>query len=208
MIYSEKISGKYTYLRQVQVEDAEFILSLRTDPVYSLYINDTENDLDIQIEWIKQQYTKPYDYYFVICDLNHHSKGVISLYNFDSDKINAEMGRLICPKAQIQLYETLILIHDFAFDRLGLTRLFYKENPENYDVIAVTRKFGAEFVREGSHANSNLKYMEFQIKKVNWPELRVKNNMRLEKYVMLINRSNENIVPDGSLNSINTSIYK
>ena len=189
MNYKEIISEKYTYLRQVKVEDAEFILSLRTDPIYSRYINDTENDLDIQIEWITQQQSKPDDYYFVICDSDNNPKGVISLYNFDHDGKNAEMGRLICPKSPIQLIESLILIGIFGFEILGLKSVFYRMNPDNQETISVTRNLGNEFVRCGNYQNNNLQYMEFQNRLENWPEFKSRMLVRLENFVKSVNRN-------------------
>lgn len=189
MIYNEKISGKYSYLCGVQVENAEFILSLRTDPKYSRYINDTENDLDIQIEWIHQQQSKPNDYYFVIRDINNNPKGVISLYNFDQDGKNAEMGRLICPKSPIQLYESFILICIFGFEILGLKRMFYRMNPDNAEVIAITRKFGADFVGYGNYStNGHQQYMEFQNLQEKWPGIKTRNIVRLDNFVRFTSR--------------------
>lgn len=190
MIYKEKITGKYTYLRHVQVEDAEFILSLRTDPLNSRYINDTENDLDLQIEWIKMQQSKPDNYYFVICDLNNNSIGVIALYNFIYEESKAEMGRLICPKSPIQLYESLILICTFCFDILDLKRMYFRMNPENAEIIAVTRNWDAEFVENGVYQN-NKQYTEYQSLQVKWPQLKAKMTMKLEKFVKLINWQQE-----------------
>lgn len=185
MIYSEKIFGKYTYLRHVEVEDAEFILSLRTDPLNSRYINDTENDLDLQVEWIKMQQFKHNDYYFVICDIYNNRKGLIALYNFDQNELKAEMGRLICPKSPIQLYESLILICVFCFDILDLKRMFFRMDPENAEIIAVTRNWDAEFVGNGYYQN-NKQYIEYQSLQVKWPQLRAKMTIRLEKFVKLI----------------------
>ncbi len=188
MIYTEKISARYAYLRHVTVEDAQFILSLRTDPKYSKYINDTENDLDIQIEWIIQQQSRPDDYYFVICDVDDRPRGVISLYNFDHTRLNAEMGRLICPKSPVELYTSFILISEFAFKILGLKRMFLRMNPNNADVIAVTRKFGATFVGYGSYKDTDIEYAEYEHLQENWVLINALNNERLEKFVKVVNR--------------------
>ncbi len=188
MIYTERISARYAYLRYVTVEDAQFILSLRTDPKYSKYINDTENDLDLQIEWIIQQQSKPDDYYFVICDVDDKPRGVISLYNFDDTRLNAEMGRLICPKSPIQLYASFILICKFGFEIIGLKRMFFRMNPNNADVIAVTRKFGATFVGHGNYKDTDIEYVEYQHLHENWVLINALNNERLEKFVQVVNR--------------------
>ncbi|WP_431199786.1 hypothetical protein ACRQ5D_13170 [Mucilaginibacter sp. P25] len=37
----------------VEESDAEFILSLRTDPVHARYLTHTDNNLQKQIEWIR-----------------------------------------------------------------------------------------------------------------------------------------------------------
>ena len=193
MIYKEKIVGKYTFLRHVQVGDAEFILSLRTDPINSRYINDTENDLDLQIEWIKMQQSKADDYYFVICDLNNNRKGVIALYNVDQNEKKAEMGRLICPRSPIQLYESLILISEFCLVTINLERMIYRMSPKNAEVIAVTRNVNSEFVGYGNYPNTNIQYMEFQNWREKWPDLEAYMRKRLEKFVSLIDRQKNQV---------------
>ena len=133
------------------------------------------------------QQTLENDYYFVICDLNNNRKGVIALYNFNQDEKKAEMGRMICSKSPLQLYESIILINNFCFDILDLRRMFYRMNPKNAETIAVTRNWDAEFVGYGYYQNNN-QYMEFQNWREKWPELKAKMTIRLDKFALLINR--------------------
>ena len=49
----EKLQGKYVNLREVTVDDAEFILSLRCDPKKSKYLNPTEYNIPKQQEYIR-----------------------------------------------------------------------------------------------------------------------------------------------------------
>ena len=53
IIEPEKLQGKYVNLREVTVDDAEFILSLRCDPQKSKYLNPTEYNIPKQVEYIK-----------------------------------------------------------------------------------------------------------------------------------------------------------
>lgn len=56
------------HVRLVNEDDAEFIVSLRTDPKLSRFIHDTENDVSKQKEWIKsykEREIKGLEYYFV-----------------------------------------------------------------------------------------------------------------------------------------------
>jgi RimJ/RimL family protein N-acetyltransferase len=188
MIYKEDINGKYTNLRYVKVEDAEFILTLRTNPKYSHYINETENDLNLQNEWILNQQCNPNDYYFIIRDLNGKPKGVISLYNFDFTGKSAEFGRVICPNSPLQLNESISLVLSFGFETLGLKRIFDRINPINAEAIASTRRFGAEFVGYGNYQNNNVPYIEFQVLQKDWALLKARNIMRLENFIGLSNK--------------------
>ena len=54
--------------RLVQVDDAEFILGLRTNEKLSRYIHATSNDIEQQKSWMrsyKERESKGEDYYFI-----------------------------------------------------------------------------------------------------------------------------------------------
>lgn len=48
------VMGRSIVLRNVQVEDAEFILSLRLDPQKGGHLSPVEADVEKQREWIRQ----------------------------------------------------------------------------------------------------------------------------------------------------------
>ena len=51
-IVSEKLIGKYVNLREVTVDDAEFILSLRCDENKSKFLHKTEYNLENQVKFL------------------------------------------------------------------------------------------------------------------------------------------------------------
>ena len=55
-IVSDKLIGKYVNLREVTVDDADFILSLRCDENKSKFLHKTEYNLENQIAYIKKYF--------------------------------------------------------------------------------------------------------------------------------------------------------
>ena len=58
------IYGNNIDLRPVEIDDAEFILSLRIDPKLNQYLSPVENDLEKQREWIKNYRLYSRDLYY------------------------------------------------------------------------------------------------------------------------------------------------
>jgi len=80
-------------LRTVELVDAAFILSLRTNPELNQYISNTLPDISSQINWIQKYKLKEksgLEYYFVAQDQHGNKFGTIRLYNFD--KTSFELG--------------------------------------------------------------------------------------------------------------------
>jgi len=80
-------------LRLVEVDDAEFILKLRTDPKLNKYISYTSPDLNDQIQWIefyKIKEKEGLEYYFIAEDEKGNRYGTIRLYN--REKNSFEIG--------------------------------------------------------------------------------------------------------------------
>ena len=61
------VIGKSSYLREVDLDDAEFIYSLRTDANKSKHLSVTSGKIDDQLAYIKRYKESVTDYYFVIC---------------------------------------------------------------------------------------------------------------------------------------------
>lgn len=81
----------------VEIGDADFIIKVRTGYAErSKYVHAISSDISVQQSSIKDYYTREGDYYFVIENqLTDQREGLISIYNFDSEKKIAEWGRWI-----------------------------------------------------------------------------------------------------------------
>ena len=73
------------HIRLVKEEDAEFIVRLRTDEKLSKFIHSTKNDIQKQIDYIKdykEREARGEDYYFIF-SYQHQTVGVARLYNIN-----------------------------------------------------------------------------------------------------------------------------
>lgn len=80
-----EIDSSVVKARFVRVDDAQFILNLRTDPELNKHISKTETDLDAQKHWIENYLKRELsgsEYYFLITH-NEQRAGTVRLYNID-----------------------------------------------------------------------------------------------------------------------------
>lgn len=77
------------YYRLVEVEDAEFILSLRNNEKLSKHINPTSSDIDEQIKWIKEYKIREEngaDFYVICLKEDKKTKlGLNRIYNVNDE---------------------------------------------------------------------------------------------------------------------------
>ena len=75
------------HVRLVNEGDAEFIVSLRTDPRLSKHINFTSSDIEQQRQWIrnyKLRETQGLDYYFLF-SIDNKPQGLARIYDITED---------------------------------------------------------------------------------------------------------------------------
>ena len=78
---SDAIYGKNLVLRNVTIDDAQFILSLRTDPRKSKYLSSVSGDIEEQINWLKSYQKGDNQAYFIICNQEGGGIGCIRIYD-------------------------------------------------------------------------------------------------------------------------------
>ena len=84
------------HCRLVNESDAAFIVQLRTDAKRSRFIHETDNDVNKQVEWIrnyKQREADGLEYYFIY-DINGEPFGVYRIYNIFDD--HCTEGSWVC----------------------------------------------------------------------------------------------------------------
>lgn len=143
MVYDGKIEGKYVYLMSATIEDAEFTLSLRQNPILTRFLPKLNITLEQQRTWIASQREKMDDYFFVVRTNNNEPIGTVSIY--DIQDASSESGRLALVGDPIQNTEASLLLFRFAFDILGLERVTGYIIDGNKRAERFNKQFGCSF---------------------------------------------------------------
>lgn len=181
MILEKKLTGNFVKLESVTPDDTEFILSLRLDDNMNKFLNKVDDDIEKQKKWIIAQQERIGDYYFIVTDKNNNKLGTISLYNIVNDE--AEFGRWISRGNSLENLESVMLLHDFAFQELDLKRVYSRTVEDNKKVVKFHKRFGAEFTKTLTSEDNNFILAEHEIKKTNYDKIREKNYNTLEAFI-------------------------
>lgn len=142
MVYEKEINGKYVFLRAATIEDAKFTAKLRSDISLIRHIHKVDTSIEGQKKYIQEQRKKDNDYYFIVWSSDNEPLGTIALYNFDGKC--AELGRWVSYGNAFQNLESVVILHDFAFNILLLDSVCTCTNVTNNRVINFWKMFGSD----------------------------------------------------------------
>ena len=135
MLIDRSLAGKYCTLRNINVSDAEFIVSLRKDNVRNQFLNAIQPEVLVQSEYIESQRNSKNNIYLVIEDLQHNKVGTVKITEIDTYRptwgswaIVPGTNPRIGPESAILTYKVI-------------TQL------SNCDIVAFTVSIGNESVR-------------------------------------------------------------
>lgn len=143
------------HVRLVEIQDARFILDLRTDPRLSRYMTGTSLSVQDQEEWIaryKERERRGEEYYFITLNDQGERLGVSRLYNFDAESFEA--GSWIYRWGLDTSVPILgdLAVRDFGFDELRYGVCRFEVMKGNESVIRYHRRFQPEFLGEDERA--------------------------------------------------------
>jgi RimJ/RimL family protein N-acetyltransferase len=162
-------------LRPVTLDDAAFIVHLRSNPSLNRYLHGISSRLEDQIAWIECYFERPHDYYFIVEEVESgEPHGAIGIYEIKSD--TAEWGRWILKPGSMAALESAWLIYEAGFANLGLARMFARTLAENPKVVSFHDSFGASrngILKDHFSINGEPKSaIEHQVVAAEWPDLR------------------------------------
>ena len=145
------IAGKYINMRLADESDAEFILSLRTNPLLNKHIHSTDDSICAQREWVRKYKSRESDkaeYYYIIQDKSALPCGTVRLYDFRKNSF-CWGSWIMAPGAPAKAaFESAFLIYEQACSALGFSQSHFDVRKENARVVAFHERFGAERVAE------------------------------------------------------------
>ena len=164
-------------LRPVTLEDAAFIVELRSDPLLNRYLHEISPRVEDQVAWLNRYFARPDDYYFIVEDADSGERhGAIGIYDLEKDGASAQWGRWILKHGSMAALESVWLICEVGFSRLRLASLSSRTLVENPRVVSFHDSFGASraailqdhFLVRGERKTA----IEHRVTSADWPALR------------------------------------
>lgn len=143
MKHDFSIQGVAFRLRPLTLDDAQFIVELRTDPDLGRYLHATSSKIEDQLAWTQKYFDRPGDWYFIVEKNDGMPEGAISIYNFDDERNDAEWGRWILRKGSLAAVESAALIYEVGFDTLKLKSMYTHTEEDNKPVVSFHSSLGS-----------------------------------------------------------------
>ena len=139
---AKQVIGHNLLFRDANSCDAEFILSLRTNPSKNQYLSFVSNDLSLQTQWLEQYSLASDQIYFIIL-ADEKPCGTVRIYDERGDSF-CWGSWLLAPGAPSNFaIESALMIYQFSL-RLGFRRSHFGVRKENTSVWRFHERFGAE----------------------------------------------------------------
>jgi len=147
-----ELKSKTIYLRLVELKDATFIHSLRTDKKYSKYLSFVDNDISKQVKWIADYKKREGREFYYIIHRNSDSIpiGTVRIYDFIKEDNSFSWGSLILTenKTRYAVLECALLIYDYAFFELGFNCCNLSCRKQNEKSVKFHKRLGVKTIGE------------------------------------------------------------
>jgi RimJ/RimL family protein N-acetyltransferase len=154
--------------RLVEEGDAAFILSLRTDPKLSRFLSPTVNDLDKQIEWIrnyKNRETLNQEYYFLYEDEQNQPIGVFRLYDIADRQVTAGSWLSKPGNDEFNAIRADLFLIELIFEELMFDKCVIDVRKENKKLVRYHKMFFTQFKEEEQNIYMVMDKNGYQLKK-------------------------------------------
>ena len=139
------VRGDTLIFRDATPDDAEFILSLRTDAEKSRYLSATTNELGAQRAWLERYASSEGQAYFII-EFNNESIGTVRLYDAQAESFCWGSWILKDGRPRQAAMESALMVYAYAIDHLGFKACHFDVRKGNDRVIKFHERFGAKVV--------------------------------------------------------------
>lgn len=141
------VRGDTLTFRDAELDDAEFILSLRTDAEKSRYLSHVPNDLEAQRAWLARYAQERGQAYFII-EFKGERIGTLRLYDARGDSFCWGSWILKDGRPRHAAMESALMVYAYSVDHLGFTACHFDVRKGNERVIKFHERFGAVRVGE------------------------------------------------------------
>jgi RimJ/RimL family protein N-acetyltransferase len=186
--HSIRVEGEAFRLRPVSADDAAFIIKLRIDPELGKHLHATSPSVDDQIAWTQRYYEREGDWYFIVEQVsNGESHGAVAIYNHKDVDASAEWGRWILKRGSLAALESVSLVYDTGFDRLGLTLMYSRTEEVNRPVVSFHASLGSALHGLVTGPDGE-QWTEQRMTSVRWREIRPALQKNISAVAVVVNR--------------------
>lgn len=148
LIKCGSVHGANIILRQVELKDAEFILSLRLHPIKKRFISATSSDICTQENWIRDTLLKENEIMFIITDKVKRKLGCIRMYNSNFQSYTWGSWLMIDGLSPSIAIESIAILFSYG-KSLGYQSAMLDVRKENTSVWSFHEKYtGAKLIFE------------------------------------------------------------
>ncbi len=143
----DNVEGPNLMLRLIEPDDAAYVHSLRTNPVYNNHLSEVTGTIDDQRQWIesyKAREATGQEFYYVIERKDGTRCGLVRLYDIEAECFTWGSWILDENKPSKAALETALLIYDIGFERIGCGHAVFDVRSDNTHTLAFHRRFGAK----------------------------------------------------------------
>lgn len=143
-----RLRGRTLVLRDAGVDDAAFILALRTDAEKSRYLSRVTGEVQSQIDWLRAYRQGGGQAYFIIEDEAGQALGTVRLYDEQGCSFCWGSWILSAQAPSHAAIESALMVYAYAIDVLGFSSAHFQVSQGNERVWRFHERFGA--VRVGA----------------------------------------------------------
>ena len=148
IIQPEMLQGKHVNLREVTLDDAAFILELRTNDKKSRFLHKTENNLQKQIDYLTHYLTLDDEWYFIIENKKHDPLGTIRIYDVHYPRFTGGSWIMKEGATPQESFEGDLLLKRYAYEVLDFEESIFDVRKENVKVVRYHKICGAQIINE------------------------------------------------------------
>jgi len=137
-----RVVGKTLNFRDATVDDAAFILALRTDSEKSRYLSAVSGELAEQVAWLVRYAHTDNQAYFII-EYQANPIGTIRLYDPQGESFCWGSWILHSSRPSQAAMESALMVYAYAVDHLGFKAAHFEVRKGNERVWQFHERFGA-----------------------------------------------------------------
>lgn len=137
------IAGTSINLRDITLDDVEFIFALRSDAVKTRHLHAISPDIAEQYSYIQRYFTKENEWYFIIEAKDGEQLGTVRIYDVQGDSFCWGSWLIKDGAPMKTALESALLIYEYGFYTAGFNHVHFDVRKGNTRVQKFHERMGA-----------------------------------------------------------------